>query len=131
MANSTQPILTVVPNENLVANVFLTNKDIGFVRDGMEASINIESFPESEFGSVTGKLIWVGSDVLPPTQEKPFYNFPAKIKLESKSLSVNGKKLPLQSGMAVNCSIKVRKRTVMSIFTDMFDKKVKSLETVR
>ncbi|MBW4448221.1 MAG: HlyD family secretion protein [Spirirestis rafaelensis WJT71-NPBG6] len=131
VANSTQPILTVVPNENLVANVFLTNKDIGFVRDGMEASINIESFPESEFGSVTGKLIWVGSDALPPTQERPFYNFPAKIKLESKSLSVNGKKLPLQSGMAVNCSIKVRKRTVLSIFTDMFDKKVKSLETVR
>lgn len=111
--------------------MFLTNKDIGFVKEDIKASINIESFPESEFCSVTGKLIWVGSDALPPTQERPFYNFPAKIKLDSKSLSANGKKLPLQSGMAVNCSIKVRKRTVLSIFMDMFDKKVKSLETVR
>lgn len=131
VANSTQPILSIVPSENLVAHVFITNKDIGFVKEGMGTDINIESFPDREFGSVKGKLIWVGSDALPPTQERPFYNFPAKIQLDGKSLSINGKKLPLQSGMAVNCSIKIRKRTVLSIFTDMFDKKVKSLETVR
>lgn len=131
VANSTQPILSIVPNENLVAHVFLTNKDIGFIKDGMDADINIESFPQSEFGSIKGKLIWVGSDALPPTQERQFYNFPAKIQLDNQSLFTHGKKLPLQSGMAVNCSIKIRKRTVLSIFTDMFDKKVKSLETVR
>ncbi len=131
VADSNQALMTIVPNDNLIAHVFLTNKDIGFVQQGMEADVKIESFPESEFGSIEGKLVWVGSDALAPTQEKPFYTFPAKIQLNRQSLLSNGKELPLQSGMAVNCSIKVRKRTVLSIFMHMFEQKVKSLETVR
>ncbi|PIG90785.1 HlyD family efflux transporter periplasmic adaptor subunit [Gloeocapsopsis sp. IPPAS B-1203] len=131
VANSAEPILKIVPNENLVASVYLTNKDIGFVYPGMETDVKIESFPESEFGSIKGKLVWVGSDALPPTQERPYYAFPAKIQLERQALTVNGKDVPLQSGMGVNSSIKVRKRTVLSMFMNMFDKKIKSLETVR
>lgn len=131
VANSSEPILRVVPNENLVASVYITNKDIGFVQPGMATDVKIESFPESEFGSIKGKLVSIGSDALAPTQERPFYAFPAKIQLESQSLLTNGRKLPLQSGMSVNCNIKVRKRTVLSIFLDMFDKKVNSLQNVR
>lgn len=131
VANSAEPILKIVPNENLVASVYLTNKDIGFVYPGMETDVKIDSFPESEFGSIKGKLVWVGSDALPPTQERPYYAFPAKIQLERQALTVNGKEVQLQSGMGVNSSIKVRKRTVLSMFMNMFDKKVKSLETVR
>jgi multidrug efflux pump subunit AcrA (membrane-fusion protein) len=131
VANSAEPILKIVPNENLVASVYLTNRDIGFVYPGMETDVKIESFPESEFGSIKGKLVWVGSDALPPTQERPYYAFPAKIQLERQALNINGKEVPLQSGMSVNSSIKVRKRTVLSMFMNMFDKKIKSLETVR
>ena len=131
VANSSEPILRVVPNENLVASVYITNRDIGFVQPGMATDVKIESFPESEFGSIKGKLVAIGSDALAPTQERPFYAFPAKIELESQSLLTNGRKLPLQSGMSVNCNIKVRKRTVLSIFLDMFDKKVNSLQNVR
>lgn len=131
VANSSEPILRVVPNENLVASVYITNRDIGFVQPGMVTDVKIESFPESEFGSIKGKLVAIGSDALAPTQERPFYAFPAKIQLDSQSLLTNGRKLPLQSGMSVNCNIKVRKRTVLSIFLDMFDKKVNSLQNVR
>lgn len=131
VANSTEPILKVVPNDNLVASVYITNRDIGFVQQGMETDVKIESFPESEFGSIKGELVSIGSDALAPTQERPFYAFPAKIQLDRQALFNNGKRLPLQSGMSVNASIKVRKRTVLSIFLDMFDNKVKSLETVR
>ncbi len=131
VANTTQPILSIVPSDHLVASVELANKDIGSIQPGMPVDIKIESFPESEFGSLKGKLIWLGSDALPPTQSRPFYAFPAKIELERQSMSNNGKILPLQSGMAVNCSIKLRKRTFLSLFLNMFDKKVKSLESVR
>lgn len=131
VANSSEPILRVVPNENLVASVYITNRDIGFVQPGMLTDVKVESFPESEFGSIKGKLVSVGSDALAPTQERPFYAFPAKIQLERQSLLTNGRQLPLQSGMSVNCNIKVRKRTVLSIFLDMFDKKVSSLQNVR
>jgi len=129
--NPNEPILKIVPNDNLVAAVYLTNKDIGFVKTGMDVDVKVESFPEREFGSIQGKLDWVGSDALPPIQERPFYAFPAKVKLDRQAFNVNGGKLDLQSGMAINASIKVRKRTVMSLFLDMFNEKMKSLENVR
>jgi hemolysin D len=131
LANTTQPLLSIVPQDHLIASVELTNKDIGFIQPGMPVDIKIESFPESEFGSINGTLTWVGSDALPPTQNRSFYVFPATIELERQSMSNHEKILPLQSGMAVNCNIKIRKRSVLSIFLDMFDKKVKSLESVR
>jgi HlyD family secretion protein len=97
----------------------------------MKVDIRIDSFPSTEFGSVKGEIISVGSDALAPTQERPFYSFPAKIRLDRQFFVANGKNLPLQSGMAVSCSILVRKRSVISILTDLFDKEIKGLESIR
>ncbi len=131
VANASQPILKIVPNDAMTAKVFITNRDIGFVRQGMDVDVRIDSFPFSEFGDVKGKLISIGDDALPPDEIYPFYRFPAKVKLKNQFLLVNGRKVPLQSGMSVNANIKVRSRTVMSIFTDLFSKSVESLKTVR
>ncbi|HCF30196.1 MAG TPA: hemolysin D [Cyanobacteria bacterium UBA11049] len=131
VVGETQAIMKIVPNENLVASVYLTNKDIGFVREGMTVDVRVDSFPSTEFGSIKGKLISLGSDALAPTQERQFYAFPATIELERQILSVNGKPISLQSGMSVNASIIVRKRPILSILTDLFDKQVKGIESMR
>jgi hemolysin D len=131
VASTSQPLLSIVPKDALVAAVFLTNKDVGFLKTGMAVDLKVESFPDSEFGTLSGTLTWIGSDALPPTQERPFYAFPAKIRLEKQFIQQGEKVLPLQSGMAISGNIKQRKRTVMSLFLDMFDKKFKGLEAVR
>ena len=131
VVTSSEPILKVVPDDALVAKVYITNKDIGFVKEGMTVDVRIDSFPFSEFGDVKGKLVWIGNDVLPPDQIYPFYRFPAKVRLEQQSISINGRKVLLQSGMSVSGNIKLRERTVMSIFTDMFSSSVESLKFVR
>lgn len=131
VANPTEPVLKLVPAEALVAKVSITNKDIGFVREGMVVDVRIDSFPFSEFGDVKGTLTWIGSDALPPTQIQPFYTFPAKIRLDRQSLMVNGREVRLQSGMSLNANIKVRQRTVMSIFTDQFTRSAESMKFVR
>ncbi|MGA9382914.1 MAG: HlyD family efflux transporter periplasmic adaptor subunit [Phormidium sp.] len=134
----TEPVLSIVPDDKLVAKVYLTNRDIGQVvdrlnkkQDGLPVEVNIESFPSTEFGTLQGKLTSIGSDVLPPTQERPYYSFPATIELTKQTLNINGKEIRLQSGIAVNASIKVRKRTLLGIFTELFQKQVDHLETVR
>ena len=131
VANASQPILKIVPDDALTAKVFITNKDIGFVKEGMDVDVRIDSFPFSEFGDVKGKLVEIGSDALPPDQIHPYYRFPAKVKLSRQSLLINGRTVALQSGMSVNANIKVRSRTVMSIFTDLFTGSVESLKFVR
>lgn len=131
VTNSTAPILKIVPADALLAQVYITNRDIGFVREGMPVDVRIDSFPFSEFGDVKGKLVWIGSDALPPDQIRPFYSFPAKVQLDQQSLTVNNRPIALQSGMSVSVNIKVRKRTVASLFTDLFSKQLESLKFVR
>lgn len=131
VAKSTEPVLKIVPQTNLVAKVSITNQDIGFIREGMGVDVRIDSFPYSEFGDIKGTLTWIGSDALPPTQIQPYYTFPAKVTLDQQYLISNGRKIPLQSGMSLNANIKIRERTVMSIFTDFFTKTGESLKFVR
>jgi HlyD family secretion protein len=97
----------------------------------MPVDVRIDSFPFSEFGDVKGELEWIGSDALPPEQIRPYYTFPAKVKLNQQFIVVNDKKVPLQSGMSISVNIKVRDRTVLSIFTDLFTRKTESLKNVR
>jgi hemolysin D len=131
VANSSEPVLKVVPNDNLIAEVFITNKDIGFVREGQPVDVRIDSFPFSEYGDVKGKIVSIGSDALPPDEIYQFYRFPAKVELDRQTITINDREVRLQSGMSINANIKLRKRTIMSIFTDLFAKKVESLKFMR
>lgn len=130
-ATASQPLLKIVPDDALTAKVFITNRDSGFVKEGMKVDVRIDSFPYSEFGDIKGQLVWIGSDAEPPDSIHPYYRFPAKVRLSRQSLLINGRQVPLQSGMSVSANIKVRSRTVMSIFTDLFAKSVESLKSVR
>ncbi|MEM7580341.1 MAG: HlyD family efflux transporter periplasmic adaptor subunit [Mastigocoleus sp.] len=131
VANATQPVLKIVPNEALVAKVHVTNKDIGFIKKGMEVDVRIDSFPFSEFGDIKGEITWVGSDALPPDETKPYYSFPVKIRLNEQTLSRQERQLVLQSGMSVSANIKIRDRTIMSIFTDSITEQFDNLKEVR
>lgn len=132
VSNSSEPILSIVPDQGLVAQVFITNSDIGFVRECtdpndietcMDVDVRLDSFPSSEFGNVDGKLVEIGDDALPPDQIYPFYRFPARVQLTRQTIDVNGKPMALQSGMSLNVNIKTRPRRVITYFTDLFERK--------
>jgi multidrug efflux pump subunit AcrA (membrane-fusion protein) len=131
--NSQEPVLKIVPDDALVARVFITNQDIGFVEEGMPVDVRIDSFPFSEFGDVEGELVWIGSDALPPDQQenRPVYTFPAKIELDQQFINANGRPVFLQSGMSITTNIKIRKRRIITFFTDLFSRKVDSIKTSR
>ena len=124
-------LFDIIPGEDLVAEVFLTNKDIGFIHEGLPTVVRLDTFPFREFGEIKGTLSYLAADALPPNEEFKYPRFPAKIHLERQFLSHNGEKFPLKSGMAVTVNIQVRSRTLLSILTDEFSKPFDSLETVR
>ena len=131
VANTSEPILKIVPDNTLTAKIFITNKDIGFVKPGMPVDVRIDSFPFSEYGDVKGKIVDIGSDALPADQAHPFERFPATIELEKQNLVIKGHPVTLQSGMSLSVNIKVRDRTVMSLLSDMVIKQNDSLKTIR
>lgn len=132
VGNNSEPILKIVPEEGLVARVFITNSDIGFVKECadpadistcMDVDVRIDSFPFSEYGDIDGKLVEIGSDALPPDQLFQFYRFPAKVELAEQFINVDGRPITLQSGMSISVNIKTRPRRVITYFTDLFAKK--------
>jgi hemolysin D len=131
VATSSEPVLKIVPSNNLNAKVFISNKDIGFIKPGMTVDVRIDSFPFSEFGDVKGKIISIGSDALPADQTHQYERFPAIIQLKTQNITIKGKPVTLQSGMSLSANVKIRDRTVMSIFTDLVYKQGDSLKTIR
>ncbi len=153
VVNSSEPILKIVPNGILFAKIYITNKDIGFVKDNYkqsecleldinkkqsnnhqcpEVDVRIDSYPFQEYGDIKGKLVSIGSDALPPDQINPYWRFSAKVSLDKQAMLLRqGGELPLQSGMSINANIKLRKRTILSLFTDFLVKKSESLKFLR
>lgn len=117
VVNSERPILKLVPTDSLVARIFVSNKDIGFVRVGQKAKLRVDAFPYNEFGGLDGVIKSIGSDVLEPDENYNFYRFPVTVAIPSRSLLYKGRKLPLLSGMSLSAVIILRQRPVISIFT--------------
>jgi hemolysin D len=131
-SGQSEPLLKIVPGDYLIAEVFISNQNIGFVEENMPVDVRIDSFPFSEFGDIKGKVIYIGSDALPPDEINRFYRFPAKIALEQQYLPVKDRKINLQSGMSVNVNINVNEdRTVMGLFTELFMKKWDNMKQAR
>ncbi|MGF1675277.1 MAG: HlyD family efflux transporter periplasmic adaptor subunit [Rivularia sp. (in: cyanobacteria)] len=131
VANTTEAVLKVVPEQSLMVEANITNKDIGFIEEGMPVDVRFESFNFSEFGDIKGKVVSIGKDALPPDQIYPYYRFPVKIELDRQTLAANGRELPLQSGMSVTANIKTRDRSILSIFTEKFIQAGESVKFVR
>ena len=122
----------VGPENPLIAEVYVTNQDIGFIEKGQITDVRIDSFPYSEFGDIKGQVTFIGSDALEPDQLHNFYRFPVKVKLDSQKLVHNGRELDLQTGMSVSVNIKVKEdRTVLSLFTELFTKKLDGMKNTR
>ncbi|MDA9867842.1 HlyD family secretion protein [Synechococcus sp. AH-224-I15] len=129
-SQSSQAVLKVVPFNALEADVEIPSNKIGFVRIGQAADISIDSFPASDFGVLEGTVQSVGSDALPPDQQRmrQTYAYPAVIKLDSQQLKIkNGKTLPLQVGMSLTANIKLRSVSYLQLLLNTFQTKTDSL----
>lgn len=116
--NVPEPVLKLVPSDHLVARIFLTNKDIGFVDKGQKVNVRIDAFPYNEFGDIEGKVSSIGSDVLAPDQTYNYFRFPVTVGLDEDHLTYKGRRLQLVSGMSVTANILLRQRPVIAIFTE-------------
>ena len=131
VAQTSEPVMKIVPFDRLEARVEVPSKDIGFVQVGKAADISIDSFPASDFGVLQGTVRKIGSDALPPDQLTQFYRFPVDIRLNSQQLKLkSGVSLPLQVGMSITANVKLRKVTYLQLLLSDFKDKAKSLQRI-
>ena len=126
-----QPVLKVVPFDQLLARVEIPSTDIGFVRIGQPVDISIDSFPATDFGVLEGSVVKVGSDALEPEQLNQTYRYPAEIELDSQQLMLrSGQTLPLQVGVSLTANIKLRSVSYLQLLLGSFRDKTDSLRQV-
>ena len=129
VAQGSEPVMKIVPYNNLKAKVEIDSSKIGFVRVGKPVDVSIDSFPSSDFGVLQGTLKRIGSDALPPDQIKQTYRYPAEIELRAQQLKLKGGgSLPLQVGMSLTANIKLRKVTYLQLLLGEFKDKADSLK---
>ena len=134
VAQTSEPVMKVVPFDRLEARVEVASREIGFVSVGKKAEISIDSFPATDFGVLEGTVRRIGSDALPPDerdQSKQFYRFPVDIKLNQQQMRLKGgQPLDLKVGMSLTANIKLRKVTYLQLLLSDFKDKADALRRI-
>ena len=128
-------MLQIIPEDELQAKVFIPNEAIGFIRAGQRADISLTSFNASDYGYLAATVKQVGRDALTSKEQQrelgtdaQGLHFPATLTLNSQTLQVGQRSIPLQPGMSLTADLHLRTRRFISVITDLFDDKRRSLE---
>ena len=130
-AQATETILKVVPYGDLGARLEVPSSDIGFVKEGMDVDINIDSYPSSDFGVLKAVIKSIGSDALKPdsSENRQFFSFPVSADLNDQFLELKkGRKLDLKVGMTLQANIKLRKVSYLQLLLTTFKEKTESIQ---
>jgi hemolysin D len=130
-ANAGETLVKVVPGGVLEAKIYLTNRDVGFVKQGMPAQARVDTFPFTQFGSIPGSLKTIGTLPLPPDPQNPQPRFPAYVKLDRDYVSRGSTRFPISAGQSVQVNLILREKRVITLLTDATDKIFDSLRRIR
>jgi HlyD family secretion protein len=121
-------LLNLVPvGEPLVAEVYIQNQDIGFVREGQAVRVKLSAYPFTKYGMLEGTVATVSADA---TRSAPSGSsdsrregetagssrtspFRARVRLATQELPSLGRPLAIAAGMQVQAEIRQGDRTVM------------------
>jgi hemolysin D len=129
-----QALMVIVPEEGgIEIEAMVPNKDIGFVHEGDEAEIKVDTFNFTKYGLLHGKVLSISRDAIirdksksqaprdkqtaqsddtsePRGQE---LNYAARISLDRARMQIEDKYMSLEPGMAVTAEIKTGRRRII------------------
>ena len=124
-------ILSIVPQQGLYAEVFVSNKDIGFIKPGQEAKVRVDAFPFTRYGELPGSVTQIAADALPPDPTMNYYRFPVKLDLQRSFLESGDVQIPLKPGMSITTNLKLRDKRVISLVSDLLVDQTDSVRSIR
>ena len=126
-----ETLVKVVPGGVLEAKVFVTNRDVGFLKKGMVAQIRVDAFPYTQFGAIPGALKSVGTLPVAADEKNPLPRFPAYIRLDRDYVTRDNERFPVSAGQSVQANLVLRDKRVISLLTDAVQKALDSLRSIR
>lgn len=138
VVSSGQQTMIITPvDEQLRAQVFVSNSDFGFVHERQVAIIKVDAYPFTQYGVLNGSVERIATDAVTeedaarlqahptalansasfagtsPPGQTPNLVFPVLLKFAGNSLDFRGENLPLKSGMSVDVEIKTDSRRII------------------
>ena len=134
-------LATIVPNnEPLLAEVWVTNLDAGFVVPKQNAKIKLVAYPFQQYGMLDGVVRHIGADASDkagdngnlaqaneankPQSGQSQLVYRALVELNSTELETQGKRFKLSPGMQVSAEINLGSRTVLQYLLSPIQKTV-------
>ena len=109
-------IATVVPADaQLFVEAKVTNKDVGFLRPGVEARIKVDAFPFQQFGTARARV----TRVLPAVGSNA--SFVVQLEMLDQKLIVNGTEYNLFPGLAVHVDLITGRRRMLEVLMQRQD----------
>lgn len=132
-----QALVVVVPSDGTIeVEALVQNKDIGFLQVGQEATVKVDSFPFTRYGTIEGRVTRVSRDAIddrdasgstdtlsvtrsqgvqPVTGTPRTQNlvFPVTVELLQKTIMSDGVAVPLGPGMTTTVEVKTGTRRVI------------------
>lgn len=113
VAKPGETIMELVPvQDTLLISARVKPSDIAFIHPGQNAVVRITAYDSSIFGSLDGKVVRVGADVVVDVEKKESY-FEVTLETERNYLGKPEERLTISPGMPADASIQTGKRTFM------------------
>lgn len=107
-----QELMHIVPDEGAIeVEAWLPNKDVGFVNNGQEAEIKVETFPFTKYGTIDAEILDVSNDAT--SDERLGLVYAMRVKMFKTTMNVKEKIVSLTPGMAVTVEINMGKRRLI------------------
>jgi len=120
VARPGEEIMQIVPlDDDLIIEAKVRPADIAFVKPGLPASVKLDAYDYTIYGSLKGTVAYISADTLNEevrTNEPPYYR--VQIKTSSRDLIAPGKdRIDTQPGMTATVEIKTGTNTVWRYLT--------------
>ncbi|WP_263356151.1 HlyD family type I secretion periplasmic adaptor subunit [Acidicapsa ligni] len=129
-----QALLSIVPaDSHLEIEAMVSNRDIGFVHEGQDVMVKIDTFNYTRYGLLHGKVISVSQDAI--TRDKPVDKadnkqqagsesdtsepkgqelvYAARVSLDKTQMEIDDRMVNLTPGMAVTVEVKTGSRHII------------------
>jgi len=113
-------VVEIVPeDEKLIVEAKLPLSEIGYVSNGLEAKIRLNTPEGSRYRPLNGKVVFVGADRISGKSENEGY-YLVKVETSEKSFNKKNEHFKLYSGVPVSVGIVIGKRSFIDYFLTPF-----------
>ncbi|MBI5660166.1 MAG: HlyD family type I secretion periplasmic adaptor subunit [Nitrosomonadales bacterium] len=127
VAKPGEEIMQIVPvDDDLIIEAKVKPADIAFVKPGLPATVKLDAYDYSIYGTLEGSVTYISADTLNEDvrgNEQPYYRVQIKTSIHN-LVGKNSERIDIQPGMTAVAEIKTGKKTVLRYLTKPITKTI-------